>query len=227
MEEVQPWDWKRIMLGEVPPEFMLEVLARTIIVFLILLIVVRLLGKRMNGQISVVELAVMVTLGAIVSPGMQLPDRAILFVFIALGVIYLLHTLVNKYGARNEKFEKLIEGEMTCLVKDGIMQLDAMKKTRISRQELFAQLRRKSVENLATVERAYLEACGIFTIYTTEEKKAGLLVFPEKDDSIFDYKLLVNHGKKACCNCGHVQNIETESKNCKVCKHQEWMNAYA
>lgn len=226
MKEIEPWDWKRILIGDAPPEFLLEVLLRTLIVYLLLLVVVRLLGKRMSGQISIVELAVMVTLGAIVSPGMQLPDRGIFFVTVALAVILLLHTLINKYATRRESFENLVEGKMECLVKDGIIQLDALKRTKLSRQELFAQLRRKNVENLANVERAYFEACGIFTIFKTEQNRPGLLVFPEKDQSVVTYRRPTEPSVKACCNCGHVQNVQKESNECEICKHCEWIDAH-
>jgi uncharacterized membrane protein YcaP (DUF421 family) len=60
------------------PPFLLEVLARTAAVYLVLILLVRMLGKRMSGQISNIELSVMVVLGAIVSGAFQLPDRGVL-----------------------------------------------------------------------------------------------------------------------------------------------------
>lgn len=72
-EDIQPWDWQRIFLGEAPPEFLVEILIRTLIIYIALMIIVRLMGKRMGGQLTISELAVMVTLGAIVAPAMQIP----------------------------------------------------------------------------------------------------------------------------------------------------------
>jgi uncharacterized membrane protein YcaP (DUF421 family) len=228
MNEFKAWDWKRIFIGEAPPEFLVEVFLRTVIVFMILMVTVRLLGKRMSGQISIVELAVMVTLGAIISPGMQLPDRAILYVPLALAVILLLHKLVNTYAAKNERFEKLVEGSMGCLVKNGILQLDEMKRAGITRQELFARLRKKNVENLSSIHRAYIEACGIVTVFRNEENRPGLLIFPEKDTEIIKHKKHVDHGVKACGNCGNVQQTNLrEDCTCKICKQSDWIEAYA
>ena len=73
-EDIQPWDWQRILFGQAPPEFLIEVFLRTTLIYLALLVVTRALGKRMGGQLSISELAVMVTLGAIVSPAMQIPQ---------------------------------------------------------------------------------------------------------------------------------------------------------
>ena len=226
MDEIKPWDWKRIFLGEAPPEFLIETLIRAIIVYFMLVITVRLLGKRMSGQISIAELAVMITLGAIISPGMQLPDRSIAFVGIALLIILVLHSLVNLLSTKYQPISNITEGKMICLVKNGIISLDAMKKARITRQELFAQLRQKNIDNLSNVDRVYLEACGKFSIYSSSEEKAGLLTYPEKDRNIFSFKQQVNHGIMACCNCGHVQNAITESEKCRICGKDEWIDAY-
>jgi uncharacterized membrane protein YcaP (DUF421 family) len=224
--EITPWDWNRILFGEAPPEFLVEVVIRTLIMYLLLLVVVRLMGKRMSGQISITELAVMITLGAIISPAMQLPDRSILFGCIALFVIYLLHWLFNSMSTRFEKIEKLTEGQMTSLVKDGILQVNNMKSVGVSRQELFAQLRKKNIDNLASVQRVYLESCGMFTIFLSNDKKPGLPVFPEKDKHILDFKERVDHGLRACANCGHVQHIRNDDQKCEICNEIFWQEAY-
>jgi uncharacterized membrane protein YcaP (DUF421 family) len=60
-------DWKRILFGTAPASFLLEVLARTAVMYVALLVVLRLLGKRMSGQITILEMAILISLGAIVS----------------------------------------------------------------------------------------------------------------------------------------------------------------
>ena len=71
-------DIYRILFGEAPVEFLVEVFIRTWLIYLILLIIVRLMGKRMSGQLTIAEMAVMVTMGAIVAPAMQIPNLGIL-----------------------------------------------------------------------------------------------------------------------------------------------------
>ena len=88
-EDIEPWDWPRILFGQAPPEFLLEVFMRTALIYIALLIIVRLMGKRMGGQLTISEMAVMVTLGAIVSPAMQIPQLGIL-----LGIMILVCALI-------------------------------------------------------------------------------------------------------------------------------------
>ena len=48
-EEIKLSDWQRILIGDAPVEFLLEVFIRTALIYLALLIIMRFLGKRMNG----------------------------------------------------------------------------------------------------------------------------------------------------------------------------------
>src|SRR5947208_2521597 len=102
-EQIHLGDIKRWLFGQTPPEFMIEVAIRSFLIFLILLIVMRLMGKRMAGQITFSELAVVITLGAIVSPVMQLPDKGILFGITVLAVALFFQRGLNLLAFKNEK----------------------------------------------------------------------------------------------------------------------------
>lgn len=219
------WDWKRILLGEAPPEFLIEVLIRTVIMFVLLFAVVRLMGKRMSGQISVTEMGVMITLGAIVSPAMQLPDRAVLFGLTALLVILFTYRFINSWAVKSQKMSHIVDGRYACLVKDGILQLDTMRKTGVSRQELFAQLRKRNIETLSQVDRVYLEACGLISVFKNDEGKPGLALFPEKDGQMTACNRSSDRALKVCANCGHVQKA-AENEACSLCGHHDWIEAY-
>ena len=92
-EDISLTDVQRILFGEAPPEFLAEVLFRTLVVFLALLIFLRLIGKRMGGVLTFSELAVMLTLGAILAVPMQSPERGIL-----QGLLILVCVLVLQRG---------------------------------------------------------------------------------------------------------------------------------
>lgn len=223
-EEIHLGDVQRILFGQAPPEFMLEVFIRTLIVYLATLIVLRWLGKRMSGQLSITEIGVMITMGAIVSVPMQLPDRGILPGLLALvcavGFLRGIHWLSFKSG----KVEQVVQGDTILLVKDGIMQVEEMKKSRISRQQIFAELRGKQVYNLGKVKRMYLEACGLFCIYQEKGSKSGLSVLPPKDDEIFSVQKFSPDSIQACCHCGNVQPVHN-NEQCAHCGRKEWSKA--
>ena len=108
----------------------------------------RLLGKRMNGQLTNLELAVMLTMGAIISPAMQLPDRGLLSGMLALACALTFLRGRQLLGFKHSKAEKIIQGTGTVLVKDGVIQLKQMAENRLSHQQIYAALRTENVYNL-------------------------------------------------------------------------------
>lgn len=225
-EEIHFDDINRWLFGQAPPEFMLEVFIRTILVYLFLLLIVRLLGKRMAAQMTLNELAVMLMLGAIVSPAMQLPDKGILFGVLVLICVLLLQRGLNLWEFKNVKVEKTTQGDMSLLVKDGILNVEELEKTKVTRQQLYTMLREKQIFNLAKVERAYLEADGLLSVFENSEGKAGLSIMPPSDKEILTTQNELDSNNMACCNCGHVQKMVNKNAACEVCHTTEWSKAY-
>ena len=87
-------------------------------------------------------------------------------------------------------------------------------------------LREKNIYNLAKVERAYMEACGILSIYQTDMVKPGLPTFPDFDKPIQKMQFEVDSNTKACCVCGHVQQVQNGTTTCEICNSNDWSKAY-
>ncbi|MGA0557956.1 DUF421 domain-containing protein [Larkinella sp. VNQ87] len=218
-------DWQRILIGNAPVEFMLEVFLRTVVIYLILLVVLRLLGKRMNSQLTNLEMAVMLSMGAILAPAMQLPDRGVLSGILAMFCALLFLRLTNLLGFKSRKSEQLIQGTETMLIKDGIIQCKTMAKNRLSHQQVYAVLRKENIYNLSKVKRLYLEAYGLFSLYTNEEDRPGLSVLPAPDDEIHTLHRMPDEPLMACSNCGFTQSATTRDKICPSCGAGEWVKA--
>lgn len=229
-EEIHLSDIKRLLFGLAPPEFLLEVFLRSLIIFIVLLLVIRLLGKRMSGQLTIMEMAVMLTLGAIVAVPMQMPDRGILQGVVLLLCIAFFQRSISWLGVMNGKIEDLTQGKASMLIKDGILQLDEMKKVRISHQQIFSELRQENIFNLGVVDRVYMEACGKFSIFQSNEQKPGLAILPPDDREILQIiepaftKENDKVGLMACCNCGNIK-AKTDQEACANCGIDDWTAA--
>jgi len=127
---------------------------------------------------------------------------------------------------KDKTVEKLTQGEASLLVKDGTINLEELEKSQVTRQQLFAMLREKKVQNLANVERAYLEACGLFNVFQTDEAKAGLPILPPSDAGILNAQRELDSDTRACCSCGHVQQVKNKDTACEICNAKEWTRAY-
>jgi uncharacterized membrane protein YcaP (DUF421 family) len=224
-EDIHLDDIKRILFGIAPPIFLLEVFIRTLIIFGLCLVVVKWLGKRMSGQMSVTEMTIMIIIGAIISVPMQFPDRGLLQGATLLIGMFLLYNFINLLGVKSKKVEALLQGHALLLVKDNRLNLDEMSSANISRQQLFAQLRSKDIFNLGEVKRVYLEACGIFSIYKEEHTKAGLLLFPP-EDGVQEPSVETDNKKIACTNCGFTkEKKDHDTTACSYCSNTAWTKA--
>src|ERR1700712_4738964 len=104
-QEIHITDWLRIVMGEVPPGFYLELVIRSALIFLLLMVAMRFMGKRMSGLLSRNELVAMVSLAAAIGTPLTTPDRGILpAVIIAIVVVYI-ERWISAKAFRNEAFE--------------------------------------------------------------------------------------------------------------------------
>jgi uncharacterized membrane protein YcaP (DUF421 family) len=221
-DEIKLSDWQRILLGNAPVEFLLEVFVRTLFTYFILLVVIRLLGKRMSGQLTSTEMAIMLVLGAIVSVPMQTPERGILQGVFMLFLFLGLHQFLTGWMRKNEKVEGLVQGTTSILVKDGVMQLPEMDSTNISREQLFAVLRGQQIYNLGKVKRLYFEACGEFSTYKEKAQRPGLSILPRINDGIENRQQRAGDEQLVCKQCGHVVPAQTTQAPCSICGEQQW-----
>ena len=222
-EDIHLWDFKRILFGQAPPEFLLEVLIRSLIMYLFVIVITRLLGKRMNGQLTILEMSVMVMMGAILAVPMQVPDRGILQGVLLLISVLLLLRGVNLLGFKYSRFEKLLQGEGKMLVKDGVLHLPALNQTKISRQQLYAILRSRNILHLGKVKRCYIEACGLFSLYQEKTPKPGLSLLPKTDEEMFQQLHMTD--QLACTNCGWIQDKQNVKTLCPNCGSENWTAA--
>jgi uncharacterized membrane protein YcaP (DUF421 family) len=225
-EEIHWADWHRIFFGAAPAEFLLEVLIRTIIMYLVLLVVLRLMGKRMGGQLTIAELSVMLLLGAIISVPMQAPEKGLLQgIWVLVGIMFLQRGL-NYYSVRNKKVELLTQGWESLLVKDGVLQSKKLLEMNISREQLLAVLRNKKIYNLGEVKRVYLEASGLFSIFKFDEPRPGLALVPEKDKGL-EAEFTIEQNMLVCKHCGITPDNKDQkhTETCKNCGHDVWTAA--
>jgi uncharacterized membrane protein YcaP (DUF421 family) len=222
IEEIQWWDWNRIMIGEAPVDFMLEVFIRTLIVFIILLFVMRMFGKKMGNTYSILEFSVVITLGAIVCVPMQIPDRGIIPATIILLCVVFYYWLINRITTLNHTSGKLAVGKTRLLVKDGLIDFKELRRQGISREQLFSKLRGAQIKNLGTVKRVYFEATGQFSIYTLQQAKPGLSTIPRVDNE-FAKNDAPGERWFACSRCGQIER--KPNMQCANCGDNRWESA--
>ncbi|MGN6568551.1 MAG: YetF domain-containing protein [Flavipsychrobacter sp.] len=217
-------DWARIFNGDNPSSFLWESVLRLIVIYLILIISMRFLGKRIATQLSRLELAALVSLAAAIGVPVLASDRGLLPAIIIAVVVVVINRLIPTTSIKSQRFEKISQGNIDVLVRDGVMQTKTMLKTRVSRERLMAQLRHMELKSLGKVKRLYLEAGGNFTVIKEDEAKPGLSLIPGW------HTAFAQRQKKSdayvCCNCGNKKTQHAEMvENCKNCGERNWVQA--
>lgn len=136
---------------------------RASFVYLFLLIVVRVLGKREVGATSAFDLIVALILGEVVDEIIY-ADVTILQGVVAIGVVAVWH-LVNSWASYKSSFiDRLTGAPPTVVVKNGEIQRKHLARERLSEDELFSELRLMGVDDLKEVRQATLEPNGKISV---------------------------------------------------------------
>jgi len=141
-----------------------SILLRCVAVYLVLLIGLRLAGKREIGQMTVFDLVVLLLISNAVQNAMVGPDTSLLGGLIAATVLLGINALLARLRLRSPLLRRAVEGSPTVLVMHGRVDLRAMEREGIDREELDAALREHGVADAAEVDLAVLETDGTISV---------------------------------------------------------------
>ncbi|RJF72489.1 DUF421 domain-containing protein [Deinococcus cavernae] len=222
-QKVQPLDWQRMFIGDTDALFLLEIALRTSIIFLWLLFLLRVTGKRGLAQLSPLELAIVIGLGSAAGDPMFYPEVPLLHAMLVLALVVGLQRLLAHFVIHNETIETFVEGTPVELVRDGVILHRGLERAKLSREDLFESLRAEHVRQLGQVQRAYFEQDGHLSVFLHPEGKAppGLPVVPPWDLELPAPASPGHPGPLACLNCGRVQ----EAAGTCACGEHHWVAA--
>jgi uncharacterized membrane protein YcaP (DUF421 family) len=207
-------DWVRVLLGNMPPLFLVEVLIRVVFIYLLVIFCIRLMGKRMASQLSRNELVAISSLAASIGIPIQTPDRGLLPALLVALIVVAAQRIVATRLSRHQLFERRSQGNISILVDNCCLNIEEMKRVRIGRQEIFARLRSYRIKHLGQVKRLYFEASGDFTLVRNPEPQPGLSVLPVEDAG-FRASQRYDKDIYVCKNCGN-KTIES-GRPCTMC----------
>lgn len=218
-------DWHRWLFGTAPPAFMGEVAIRALIIFVVMLVVVRWLGRRMKGQLSIGELAVILTLGAMIAGPLQIPTAGLLPSVVILLAVLGMHRLTNWLAFKYRPVELAQQGDLALLVRNGCLELATMRHHALSQEQLFGLLRNEKIAQLGELKRVYLEANGRLSYYKLAEPKPGLSILP-RPGTPPPAPTGPAHNQQACATCGHVASLTNHAgPHCRRCGADNWLPA--
>lgn len=151
------------------------IFVRTIILYALVIIVMRLMGKRQIGQLQPFELAITIMISELAAVPMQNTGIPLINGIIPILTLLLAQLLLSFMALKSNKIENLICGKPVLLIENGKIMVDNLKKELYTLSDLIEQLRLKNCPNLADVEFAILETNGELSVMPKTSKKPPTL----------------------------------------------------
>ena len=178
------FEWGRLLIGEGPVLYLLEIAFKSLVVFAILLLVLRMLGKRAQQNISPMQQMLMIALGSAAGDALLYPTVPLAYAALILLGITGLTMLLELVSEKSRGVRDYVESRPRVLVREGEVDWKALDRERTTRRELFAELRIKGARSLSQVDVAILEVTGDISVFLNERKPrdSDLLEYVLDDD---------------------------------------------
>ena len=139
---------------------LLGIVLRTFVIYLLVLIGVRLSGKREVGQMTPFDLVLLLLISNSVQNAMTGPDTSVLGGVAAAITLLILNYLVAEVAGGNRRFRRLVEGEPSLLVHDGKVIESHLAKEHVSMDQLQRAMREHGINTYHELALAVLEVDG-------------------------------------------------------------------
>ncbi len=164
--------------------FMLSTILRTVIMYFFVTLAIRLMGKRQIGDMQPNELVITLLISEIAAIPLQDPSQPILNGALAIFILIILEIVISVIAMKSIKVRKLMSGKSVVIIKNGLIDEDAMKQVRMTTLDLIELLRQNDCFDISEVYFAVLEVNGNLSVMLKPEHNPVTLkdldVPPEK-----------------------------------------------
>ncbi|MFA6939898.1 MAG: DUF421 domain-containing protein [Clostridiaceae bacterium] len=150
---------------------MIVVFIRTIILYTIVIIIMRLMGKRQIGQLQPFELVIAIMVSDLASIPMQDIGIPLLYGIIPIVTMLFIQILLSYIQLKSELFRKILCGKPSLLIKNGEIQMKELRNQRLNLNDLMEELRINGYFNLEDIQYAVLETSGQISIIVKTSKE--------------------------------------------------------
>ena len=145
------------------------IIFRTILMYFLILIIFRIMGKREIAELSLLDLIVFLMVAEIAAVAIVEKEVKIREIIIPMVLLLAIQIFLSYLSLKNQKLRKLFDGNPTILIHNGKIDERAMKKERYNFDDLLQQLREKDVFDIAEVAFAILEPSGDLSVMKKEK----------------------------------------------------------
>lgn len=159
---------------------------KTAVLYIFIIFVYRIMGKKEVGELSIVDLIVTILIAELAALTIEDTKSSILVSIIPIVVLVVFQIAFSYISLKNVKVRNFVEGKPTTIIKNGKIVFSSMSKLRYSLDDLIMQLREQGIKSIEEVDYAVLENDGKLSVF----QNCSEYPMPVVIDGIIDYDVL-------------------------------------
>ena len=142
-----------------------DIIYKTAILYVFIIIVYRIMGKKEVGQLGIVDLIVSILIAELAAISIEDENSSVFISIVPIIILVIIQVVFNYISLKSDKFRRLIDGNPTIIIKEGKIKFKEMSKIRYSLDDLITQLREQGIKSIEEVDYAILENDGKLSVF--------------------------------------------------------------
>lgn len=173
----------------------LNIFFRTVLLYVLITILYRFMGKREIGQLGIVDLIVSILIAELAAGSIENRDESIFFTIFPIVLLVIIQILVSLISLKCTRVRNVFDGKVSVIIKKGKIRYNEMVKQRYNMDDLLTQLREKGVRTIEEVDYALLETSGNLSVFKKDSNYLGEFPMPVILDGEIDDNTLLEINK--------------------------------
>lgn len=153
----------------------LTIFLRTVLIYFVVFLMLKLMGKREIGKLSLFDLVISIMIAEIAVFVLEDSNKPLMDGIVPMATLVLIQILIAFITLKSRSLRIFFDGKPSVLIKKGMIDREEMKKHRYNLDDLMLQLRQNKIMNVADVEFAILEPTGKLSVVEKETREAGVV----------------------------------------------------
>ncbi len=149
---------------------MLTIIIRTVIVYILVIVAVRLMGKRQVSDMQTSELVITLIISEIASLPLENPSRPLMMSAVPVMLLIALELCVSIIMLKSRRFRGIVCGHPIVVIKDGRMIKSELRRLRVSEEDVYSLLRQQQVFDTESIRYAIIEPNGSISVLMQEDR---------------------------------------------------------
>lgn len=154
------------------------IIFRTLLLYGLIFVIFRLMGKREIGELSILDLVVNIMVAELAVVAIENTEDPLIHTILPMGLLMIVQFVLALLSLKSKKFRDIVDGRPTVIINRGKIDEEAMRKQRYNFDDLMLQLRENQIQNIADVEFAILEPSGNLSVFERTDDNQVNITMP-------------------------------------------------